>query len=289
MAVFLPTDPEYTWMIAKMHHNMADASVHQSCTHLGFTHLVIESIAVCANRNLSPSHPIHRLLAPHHLYVIAINSRALAKLVAPGGWVDKCMHIGHVGMYDAEEKLKNDYELQAWVQEMTAPPPEGFGIKGVPGGGLFSSTGEIVEAVTSMIFISSVGHAASNFPQYDEYAFPTNYPAMLQGEIPRSKVPINQSQPQGEELSEKSVLDQLPDKQTTLDIMVVTKLLSERGTNTLTEFEIKYQYDSTGETAVNEFRKELIKIAGIITEGNKTRDSPYPYLDPREVSNAISI
>ena len=39
----------------------------------GFTHLVCESICISVHRSLSPSHPVFRLMAPHFLYLIAIN------------------------------------------------------------------------------------------------------------------------------------------------------------------------------------------------------------------------
>jgi len=52
----------------------------------------------------------------------------------------------------------------------------------------FTSNEELVEVITVFIFIASVGHAAANFCQYDEYAFPPNYPATLLGERPKDKV-----------------------------------------------------------------------------------------------------
>jgi len=337
--VFLPTDPKYTWMLAKMYYNNADASYHQSCTHLGFTHLVMETICVNTHRQLSPSHPVFRLLAPHFLYLLAINSLALAKLVSPGGWIDRTMTSGASGLfeivaecwkqwrmdvdgwlpndlkergvddtealpnypyrddalllhkaildyardviethYDSPEKLLEDFEIQNWGK-MLSDPVDGLGILGIPNDGHFADKEDLIRVVTSIIFISSVGHAASNFAQYDEYAFPPNYPAFLRGGPPTSKEP----------LTERDILNKIPVKDMTLSIMVVTKLLSDRGTNALGDFEVQYQFDPVGLKAVAKFREALKKLSVVVEERNKSREFPYPYLDPREVPNAISI
>ncbi|XP_033639708.1 arachidonate 5-lipoxygenase-like [Asterias rubens] len=340
--VFLPTDPEYTWLLAKLWFNNADASFHQSATHLGFTHLIIESVAVATHRCLSPSHPIFRLLAPHFLYLIAINYRALAKLVSEDGWVDQCMGIGRIGMfdiiartatkwrlnvegtlptdlnmrgvddpevlpkyyfrddalllfeiiekyvsevvngnYDDSEKLRDDEEIQELAEILSKPSTEGgAGIQGVHGNGKFATNAELIGALTAIIYTSSVAHAAANFSQYDEYAFPPNYPSIMRdAEPPKDKSPR----------TEQDIVNCLPNKEKTISIMVVTKILSDRGTNGLGDFEVEYQFDDVGKKAVESFRKELIHAGDVIDERNVTRASPYTYLHPKEVPNAISI
>lgn len=44
-------------------------------------------------------------------------------------------------------------------------------------------------------------------------------------------------------LKEGDILKYLMDKSTTLDTMTITKILSERGTNALGDFEVNYTYD----------------------------------------------
>ncbi|XP_033121628.1 arachidonate 5-lipoxygenase-like, partial [Anneissia japonica] len=342
--VFLPTDNEYTWMIAKMWYNNADASYHQSASHLGMTHLLVESIAAATHCCLSPSHPIFRLLAPHFLYLIAINKIALVALIEPDGWVDKAMTIGRLGMfeivrrrfktwrldvdgtfpkelesrglhdpdvlpkyyfrddalllwhaiskyvttvvnghYNIPIKISEDFELQEWHKTLSSPVDKGgCGIQGIPGDGSFKTAEEIIQTVTSMIFTSSVSHAAVNFGQYDNYGFPPNYPAFINGKPPTNK--------ELQELkTEEYVLKSLPNKETTLSIMKITSLLSTKGTNELGHFEVNYQFDPVGEKAIDQFIKDLAAVAATINKRNNVRESEYKYLEPKDVPNAISI
>ncbi|XP_071947656.1 allene oxide synthase-lipoxygenase protein-like [Antedon mediterranea] len=339
--VFLSSDHEYTWMFAKMWFNNADASYHQSASHLGMTHLVMESIVAATHSYLSPSHPLFRLMASHFLYLIAINKLAIESLVNEGGWVDRTMAIGRTGMfeivkrrfktwrmdidgnfpkelesrgvsdpdvlpnyhfrddgllmwhaiseyvdevvhkcYDTSEKISQDHELQGWRKALSSPVTDGgCNIQGVPGDGSFKNPKEIAETVTSIVFTSSVMHAAVNFGQYDNYGFPPHYPASIEGQPPKNKDPK----------TEDDILEALPDKQATLDVMEVTKLLSEKGTNGLGDFEVDYQFDPISTEAVQKFRDGLKNHGKTINERNNDRYEKYTYLHPTEIPNAISI
>ena len=47
-------------------------------------------------------------------------------------------------------------------------------------------------------------------------------------------------------LKEQDIISSLPVKDMTLDIIIVTKILSDRGTNALGDFEVQYMYDPRG-------------------------------------------
>lgn len=60
--------------------------------------------------------------------------------------------------------------------------------QGIPGQGKFRRAEDIIMVCTSIIFTCSVQHAAVNFPQYNEYAFPPNYPSVLNKTPPVDRV-----------------------------------------------------------------------------------------------------
>lgn len=340
--VFTPADPASTWLVAKMYYNNAEAQHHQGFTHLGRTHILMEGLCVCTHRNLSPSHPLFKLLAPHFLFLLAINSRGLEKLVSLGGWVDICMTQGVKGIftligrsvsswrmdedgvpeeemkkrgvldssilpyypyrddaiplftaikkyatkvlehyYDTPDKVLEDHELQQWRREMVTPTNEGgVGIAGVPGDDKgFTDVSQVIEVTASIISNCSLGHAAANFQQYEQYAFVPNYPGILMAPPPTEK----------KEYSEQDILALLPTKKMTLDIMLICKLLSKRGTNSLGDFEMQYMYDPVGVQAASELRADLERLSLETKLRNLSRDFKYEWLDPACVPNSISV
>ncbi|XP_077983699.1 polyunsaturated fatty acid 5-lipoxygenase-like [Glandiceps talaboti] len=338
--VFMPSDPKYTWLVAKLFFNNADAQDHEAISHLLYTHLVMESFALAAHRQLSQSHPMFRLMAAHFQFLLAINSGGLPILMDPGGWFDDITSIGRDGAlelmrrkwknwrldvqgtlpnelkhrgvddpnvlpnyyyrddalltynainayvskivnahYDDSEKLNGDFELQSWGEELAAPQPQGFGIQGMPGNGHFSTTDDVIQVITCVIFTSSVTHGAVNFNQYDQYADPLKSPMYLRGIPPKNKTP----------LTEKDVLAYLPDKSTQLKIMVMAQSLSLFGTEKLGYFDKLYQSDSISQSAIKEFQEDLKKVGETIDERNKKRIVSYQYLHPSVLPNAISI
>ncbi|GBM48680.1 Hydroperoxide isomerase ALOXE3 [Araneus ventricosus] len=193
-------------------------------------------------------------------------------------YVSKVVHR----FYDTDEKVINDYELQQWRAELVKDRKlGGCGLLGVPGeeNNRFTNTEEVVDAMTSIISTCSLGHAAANFQQYDEYAFPPNYPGILYGDPPKDKSP----------LPDNDILNRIPNKETTLDIMVITKLLSTRATKSLGDFESQFMFHPACVQAAEEFREELAQISRQIKLRNRSQAFTYEWLDPEFIPNAISI
>ncbi|XP_076115119.1 polyunsaturated fatty acid 5-lipoxygenase-like [Mytilus galloprovincialis] len=340
--VFLPSDPEYTWMMAKMWYNLAEAHYHQALTHLNLTHFMMEGICVATKRNLSPSHPICRLLTPHFMYLIAINFLGLGTLINPGGLFDKTSSGGINGafflmrksmefwrldthgtlpenlksrgvldqsvlkdayhmrddallLYDAiktyvqnyvthyysvEGSLKADYEIQNWGAEIVKSRDDGgVGILGVPNDGKFETNDQLVVTLTAIIYTCSVAHAAANFQQYDEYAAPFRMAFTMHGVPPKDK----------SQVEIETILKTIPNRAELLELMSITKVLSEKATQSLGDFEKQLIVDPPAVKIVHEFRQSLRNIGKTIDERNKIRENPYDWLHPTAIPNAISI
>ncbi|OWF44853.1 allene oxide synthase-lipoxygenase protein-like [Mizuhopecten yessoensis] len=348
--MFLPEDP--SWLMAKLWFNHADSSYQDSFSHLGVTHLLMESVDVVTHRNLTTTHPVYEILAPHFLYLLAINTKARDYLINKNGIVDETRSIGREGtfeiirrqllkwrmdedgtlprdleirgvegegtlpgyyyrddallVYDAIQKyvhtyihvyydddgyngkhqVSNDAQIQAWVAALIAkrePVNGGCEIKGIPldkNGSTISTCDQLVQILTSTIYMCSVGHAVTNFPQYEQYGFQPAYPAGMRGSPPQDPNIM---------VTETAIIKAIPPKITCLLEMVVMKFLSTRNTRCLGNFITRDSIPLKADDAVKQFRKDLKKAAVRIEERNSTRTHPYPWASPDNIPNSISI
>ncbi|KAL2090269.1 hypothetical protein ACEWY4_014957 [Coilia grayii] len=108
--VFLPSDPEHDWLLAKMFVRNADFHEHEVNSHYLRTHGLSEVFIISTLRNLPMPHPLYKLLIPHTRYTLHINTTGRTKLFGPEGIYTKATNLGGQGKFDL---------LKRWFSEVS--------------------------------------------------------------------------------------------------------------------------------------------------------------------------
>ncbi|XP_015232237.1 PREDICTED: hydroperoxide isomerase ALOXE3-like [Cyprinodon variegatus] len=87
--IFLPSDLESDWLLAKLFFKCSDAIEYQTVHHLMNTHFLAEVFAVATLRCFPTIHPLYKLLSPHLRYTLHINIVGRKTLLGPGGPLSK--------------------------------------------------------------------------------------------------------------------------------------------------------------------------------------------------------
>ncbi|XP_068721239.1 allene oxide synthase-lipoxygenase protein-like [Montipora capricornis] len=112
--IWTPNDSEMDWIYAKMWLRNADSQWHQIITHLLRCHLFMEPFAVACWRQLPCLHPVWKLLKPHIVGVIAINTLGRERLISAGGVADDTLSVGGGGHIELMKKYYKTVNLSSY-------------------------------------------------------------------------------------------------------------------------------------------------------------------------------
>nr|XP_046228927.1 hydroperoxide isomerase ALOXE3-like [Scatophagus argus] len=87
--IFLPSDKETDWLLAKMFLKNADTILHQSISHFMSTHHLAEVFTVATLRSFPAIHPLYKLLIPHFRYTLQINTIGRKSIFGRDGILSK--------------------------------------------------------------------------------------------------------------------------------------------------------------------------------------------------------
>ncbi len=196
--------------------------------------------------------------------------------------------------YQNDQAVENDDKLQAWKNELISPnagtikgllPPE----QADQLTGKLNNVDDMIEIVTTMIFLATTQHAAVNFGQYDYGAWVANMPFALYQ--PFSSLYSVES----EEEREKVLLKWLPGRQQTIKQIVLVKVLTilpPITSKSLLTLPNPFRQEGDKQ-AFKDFRKRLKEIESQLKERNKQLKqegkTPYVYLQPSRIPQSIAI
>uniref|UniRef100_A0A8D0HEH0 Uncharacterized protein n=1 Tax=Sphenodon punctatus TaxID=8508 RepID=A0A8D0HEH0_SPHPU len=319
--IFLPSDSEWDWMLAKMWVRNSDFHVHQVVSHLLYTHLLAEVFAMATLRQLPMCHPLYKVrgviwvegktgtaASPlgysglHPLMERGMQSLTYTTLCLPSDIQARgvnsipnyCYRDDGMKLWTAIESFvsgiveyyyKNNDRVQNDT-ELQAWVAEIFAeaFLGRNSSGAPSSiqtTAELVRFLTMVIFTCSAQHAAVNSAQFDFGAWMPNTPSSMRKPPPTAKGTATL----------ESILETLPEVNTTCNIMIVLWQLSAEPEDKrpLGSFLDSHFVEVAPKRLIKAFQERLAEISMEIKERNKTLRLVYTYMDPPVVENSISI
>ncbi|XP_074839259.1 arachidonate 12-lipoxygenase, 12R-type-like [Carettochelys insculpta] len=334
--IFLPSDSEWDWLLAKTWVRNSDFLTQMLVSHLLSCHLLNEAFVLATLRHFPTCHPLFKLLLPHTHYTLYINTLGRNLLLKPGAAASKAFSLGVVGItellakalpcltysslccpddirergveaipnyhyrddclkvwsaiesfvsgivnhhYPSDAHVQADSELQAWAAEIFQQGFLGNEASGIPA--FLPCISELIKYLTMWIYSCSARHASLNKGQYDFSSWMPNLPPSMRNPPAQSKGAA----------SLESYLDTIPEVSTTaLALYLLWLNTSEPGdTDFLGTYRNEHFTEEKPKQLFSDFQEQLAEISQEIQERNKSLALPYPYLDPKQISNSTSF
>lgn len=193
--------------------------------------------------------------------------------------------------YRDDQDVREDYELQAFVNELASPQYAGFqGLGGlVPSGDArrpwrLESLDYLVEMVAQIIYIAGPQHASVNYAQYPLMSYMPSVAGTIYKAPPTRSTQLAKAE---------DCLPWYPPLDVSLYTFSFEYLLSGVQFDRFGTYEhnprTPYFTDPKVQPLVAAFQQALSEIETTITARNRKRPMPYPFQLPSQIPNSVSI
>ena len=188
--------------------------------------------------------------------------------------------------YQSDRDVVNDSELQRWFESLIADDGgrmTGFGESNSSGELDIHSRAYLIDAVTLIIFTSSVQHAAVNFPQAAYMSYAPNMPWAGYQPAPKRATGATKD----------DYFDLIPPLEQTEAQMNIAYTLGSVYYTQLGQYqnsnEATYFIDKDIQQPLKDFQHRLREIETIIQDRNAVRPTFYSFLLPSKIPQSINI
>lgn len=193
--------------------------------------------------------------------------------------------------YPTQNDLLDDYELQAWINELVSPNyAKVGGMRGLTPTGdekapyRIDDKNYLIRIIAQIIYIAGPQHASVNYAQYPLMSYMPSVAGTIYEPAPGKDTQIT---------SEKDCLKWYPPLDVSMYTFLFEYLLSGVQYDTFGHYsedpKIPYFKDRRLAEALSEFQEELADIEITVRRRNKTRPMEYPFQLPSQIPNSISI
>ncbi|MEO0967208.1 MAG: lipoxygenase family protein [Cyanobacteria bacterium J06639_18] len=186
----------------------------------------------------------------------------------------------YIGIYYRSNRdVRQDFELQNWLQELRTPVSNGgLGVVSLPE--RLTNRDQLIDLLTQIIFTASAQHSAIAWTQYQYMAFIPNVPGSIYQPIPTEK---------GMFTDENSLTNFLPDVTPTFSqVNLMASIGTKRDPKAFTDFGVNSFQDPRAIKVLTNFQRRLELVEKRILRRNKRRKECYPGFLPSRMANSTS-
>jgi len=184
----------------------------------------------------------------------------------------------YIGLYyEHNDDVVADFELQAWALELGGSKDSGsIGISDFPTA--FATVEEVAEIFTQIIFTATAHHSAVHYPQSTYAAFVPN--------MPNSLYDSTESIPNEESATEELMRYLPPFGMAAFQSFIYYAVNFK--VNRMGEYPLSL-FDAPAAAVIRKYQEELKQISREYARKSGRSEFHYPYLDPKNIPNSVTV